>query len=298
MKKESPAKIIGIYHKDCIDGTTAAAVLLKQFPDIQFFPLTRSYTKEEFENVLHALDKNTILYISDFSLRPDEMVQFINSAQKVINIDHHIGAQEELAMLAKQHNNFEFVFDNDHSGASLTWIYFFGEETMPELIRLVEYGDIHKGEFSDEGIKYSGLYLIPLMNKPKEVLQLFDKPIETILEQGKVSSNLVDYLLDIYLQKTDPIILKIGEHKVVCYNATFTIERLRSTIGNVLAKKHNATVGIYRITGSNVHFSFRGLEEVEPSALLLGNLLGGGGHRNAAGASMPLKDFCKAIIFE
>ena len=215
-----------------------------------------------------------------------EDLQAVNSAKKllekageVINIDHHVGAEEKLRALDAQYENFTYVFNNNRSGASLAWEYFYGRKTIPELVLLVEDGDIGKFEFPDK-TKWSGGVLMPLMNQPAKVLELFEKPIQTILSEGKVTTDFMDFLIEMYCARNEPISLRIGEHTVVAYNANFNVERMRSTLGHILVEKHHATVALFRISRDEVAFSFRGLDAVEPSALALASMLGGNGHLN------------------
>jgi len=287
-------KIIGIYHKDCLDGTTAAAILLKQFPAVLLRPLSHHYTEDALEEIVKEADPKAVVYIVDFSLREDHTEKLLEKAGEVINIDHHVGAEEKLRALDAQYENFTYVFNNNRSGASLAWEYFYGRKTIPELVLLVEDGDIGKFEFPDK-TKWSGGVLMPLMNQPAKVLELFEKPIQTILSEGKVTTDFMDFLIEMYHTHNEPISLQIGEHIVVAYNANFNVERMRSTLGHILVEKHHATVALFRISRDEVAFSFRGLDAVEPSALALASMLGGNGHRNAAGAAVSLKEFCEMI---
>lgn len=289
-------KVIGIYHKDCIDGTTAAAVLLGKFPNIQFFPLKHGYTNETIDDLCTQVQKSTV-YIVDFSLREGHTEKLLECAEKIINIDHHIGIHEKLQNMDREFTNFNYVFDNDRSGASLVWIYFYGSENIPELILLVEDGDIGKWELGEK-TNHSGGYLIPLVNKPKEVVKLFEKPINEILAHGKKISSFIDHLIQTFIEHMEPVKLLIGGHKITAYNATYNVERIRSNIGYLLVRKHNETIGLFRITGGKVNFSFRGLDNVNPSALELAKILGGGGHRNSAGAQVTSKTFSNMTVEE
>ena len=71
---------------------------------------------------------------------------------------------------------------------------------------------------------------------------------------------------------------------------------MRSSIGQKLSKKHEETVCLYRISGDEVSMSFRGIEGSSPSSVELAEILGGGGHKNAAGAAVTLKEFLKMIV--
>jgi len=45
-------KIVGIYHRKCADGSTAATVLLSQFPNVDLYPLAHGYEESELTEIL------------------------------------------------------------------------------------------------------------------------------------------------------------------------------------------------------------------------------------------------------
>ena len=289
-------KIIGIYHKDCIDGTTAAALLLQKFPNIQLFPLSRGYVEKDFTTILKEITNNTIVYIVDFDLSEEHLTTIATQAHHIVVIDHHIGVQEVLAKVEEIHDNFNYIFDNDRSGASLLWMYLYPDETIPDLIQLVEYDDTGKWD-KDARTKFSTRYLTPLINQPETINQALKMPIEILLKRGQTVSDFADFLVDLYIKKTKPITIKIDDNYVIAYNATYNAQQLRSTIGHRLAVQHNTTIALFRINGNNVRLSFRGIDDVRPSSLDYASSLSGSGHRNSAGASVTLKKFMDMIQF-
>jgi len=287
-------KIICIYHKGCIDGTTAAAVFLKKFPDIQFFPLKHNYANEEIDTLCSRIDNTTTVYIVDFSLQKDSAEKLLKHVNKIINIDHHIGVSERLESLAKQNDKFEYIFDNERSGASLSWIYFYKDEEIPKLIKYVEDNDLFKGQMGNETF-YVTNYLAQFVNKPEKIKAFIEskEALENILKQGKIIAEYNDFQVQSVIENTKEIHIRIGEHTVLAYN---TPEFLRSHIGKILSREKKQTVALFAISGNNVRVHFRGQEENNPSALLLAQTLGGNGHRNAAAASVPLKEFYEIIV--
>ncbi len=286
-------KVVCIYHKNCTDGTTAAAVLLKKFPDCKLFSLEHNYSEEDLEEILKEIDNTTSVYIVDFSLREEDLKKVLNKAKKVVVIDHHIGVKDTLEKLSKYYPNFEYVFDNNRSGASLTWVYFFGEKNIPELIKFVEDKDIWTWKYGDK-TKFANTYLFMLTNKPEEILKLLDKPVNEILEKGKILSDYTDYLINYFVEKAKEVFIRIGDYRVRAYNTGL----FQSEIGNLLCEKFQEPIALFNINGYVVKFSFRSCDNVSPSALELAKILGGGGHRNAAGAVVSLKEFCNMIILE
>lgn len=290
-------KVIGIYHKDCIDGTMAAAILLRKFPDVELFSLKHGYSNDDFQKIVDSVEEGVIIYIVDFSL-PLPNIEKLHAKQphKIITIDHHIGVKEELEKIDRNNLDFTYIFDNKKSGASLTWSYLF-EEKIPEIVRLVERGDLNL-DMQEEIVQHSGFLLIPLMNKPEKMMQVLEIPIDEILRKGGEVGDFAEYLMGHYLEKAEPITVLVDGNPIISYNVSFNIERLRSTIGARLVKKHNETILLYRIVGHAVNYSFRSNDELNPSALSLAESLGGGGHRNASGARVTLKKFTEMIVFE
>lgn len=289
--------IIGIYHGDCIDGTMAAAILLKKFPDIKLFSLKHGYSKDDFQKIVDRVEKDATIYIVDFSLPlPNIEKLHVKQPNKIITIDHHIGVKEQLEEIDKSYSYFSYIFDNKKSGASLAWSYFF-EEKLPEIVGLVERGDLNL-DMQEKDVQYSGFLLIPLMNKPEKMMRVLEMPIDEILRKGGEVGDFAEYLMGHYLEKAAPITVLVDDNPIVSYNVAFNIERLRSTVGARLVKKHKSTILLFRIVGNSVNCSFRSNDELNPSALLLAESLGGGGHRNASGARVTLKEFCNMIVFE
>jgi oligoribonuclease NrnB/cAMP/cGMP phosphodiesterase (DHH superfamily) len=281
-------KIIGLYHKNCTDGTTAAAVILKKFPDATVISIEHNFKYEDFEQILGQIDEDTIVYIVDFALKPEYLNKVLERAKKVINLDHHISMKnisEEI-----KDPKFEFVFDNDKSGASLTWHYLFSTES-PKIIKYVEDKDIWKWQYGDT-TKYVNDYLFLFTNKPEEVKELLDKDITEIIEKGKIINQYTTYLINTFVEKAKDLFIKIGNYKVRAYNTGL----FQSEIGNLLATRYNKAVCLFSVNGDYVKLSFRSLDNHNPSALDLAKLLNGGGHRNAAGASVSINEFCSMIM--
>ncbi|WP_028950071.1 DHH family phosphoesterase [Sulfurihydrogenibium subterraneum] len=283
-------KTVCIYHKNCTDGTTAAAILLLKYPDCKAFPLDHNYRDEEFQPILEEVDENTTVYIVDFSIKQPYFEKLISKAKEVINIDHHISAKDMLEEFTKKYNNFKLVFDNDKSGASLTWYYLFGNEPPP-IVKYVEDKDIWKWTFGDT-TKYVNDYLFLYTNKPEELKQFFDKDVNEITEKGKIINQYTTYLIDSFVEKSKDLYIQIGSYKVRAYNTGL----FQSEIGNKLATLHDQAVCLFSINGDYVKLSFRSLDHHNPSALDLAKMLNGGGHRNAAGASINLREFCNILL--
>ena len=282
---------IGIYHKNCTDGTTAAAVLLKKFPDIKLFPLVHSHTEDDLEHIHKTAGEGSEIYFVDFATGVEE---FLDKGHDILVIDHHIGAKERMNKLAEENEKLTFVFNNEKSGASLAWSYFFPNEKEPELIKYVEDSDLWAGKYGNDTI-YVTSFLSSSADTPEKMLDFIENSdIKKIKEKGKVIADYADVQISRLVEGTQWIKLQIGEHEVHAYN--IVSDEYVSAVGNKLATINGKAAVMFSINGGNVNFSFRSIDSNNPSALDLAKILDGGGHRNAAGATVLLKDFIEMII--
>jgi len=81
--------VLAVYHKDCIDGTVAAAVILKKFPKADVFPLAHNYTRDNIQPIFKKVVGKPVIYTVDCALGVKE---FLDAGCSVVVIDHHAGA--------------------------------------------------------------------------------------------------------------------------------------------------------------------------------------------------------------
>ena len=278
--------IVCIYHKDCVDGTTAAAVVLRAFPQAKLFPLSQGYTEEDFAVIQPHLQKGTVAYIVDCTLGITECIE---AECTITVIDHHVSEVDRMRATAEKYVKVTYMYDVTKSGASLCFTYFFPEEALPELIKYVEDSDLWNGTYgavTKDVVHYLSLF----RNDPKKMSEHIEGDGEIVKERGNIISEYTDKAIA-HLIQISPLILNIGEHHVL----TFNITDHESACGHLLSIKHNQAVALFTIKGTEVRFSFRSNESNIPSALDLASLLGGGGHRNSSGARISLSDFLSRI---
>lgn len=283
MEKE----ITCIYHKDCVDGTMAAAVVLRKYPHAQLFPLAHNYAEEEIETILDNTNKHAHIYIVDTTVG---LGSALARGYGVTVIDHHVSEHARMEEVARTHSALTYVFDNEKSGASLSWSYLFPNEVVPDIVRHVEDNDLWKkkfGEQTEHVVNHLSLY----NNDPHHVLTLIDVPLMDIVSRGLLLTEYVHGVVGRSIL-AEPVTLRIGTHDVLAYNITDH----QSACGNALSLENECAVVLYTILGNTVRMSFRSHDAHEPSALKLAMTVGGGGHRNASGATVPLGAFLESIV--
>jgi len=127
-----------VYHNVCADGIVSAFAGWRFFKgtqkEIQFVPAayddTFSVDKIPGKNIL----------IVDFSYNPDQLKALEAAGKKVLILDHHEGALEMLAVYPHALIVDEQI--DDHSGAGLSWEYFYPNQGLPPLFQMVQDRDI------------------------------------------------------------------------------------------------------------------------------------------------------------
>jgi oligoribonuclease NrnB/cAMP/cGMP phosphodiesterase (DHH superfamily) len=115
-----------------------------KFDGIKFHPVNYGddlWKNFEFEGSL-SIGPDDILYMVDFSCPRDEIRKFSIAFVKVIIIDHHETAYNDLNDIQNECPNVNFVYDVTRSGAVLTWKYFFPEKEVPEVLLYIEDRDL------------------------------------------------------------------------------------------------------------------------------------------------------------
>jgi oligoribonuclease NrnB/cAMP/cGMP phosphodiesterase (DHH superfamily) len=281
--------IIVFYHKNCVDGTAAAAVLLRKFPEAKTVPLNFGELENNFDDAKNNITPETQIYFVDTAFRLEEM---IGLGKSIVVIDHHISEKARIERIANENENITYIFDNDESGSTLAFKYLFPEEMVPDFLKYVKDIDLWQKKFTPES-EWLHQYLSTKRNFPELLLPLFnlDNNLESFLASGKVLFDYVDLEVEM-VTKISPLNVKIGDYLVPAFNIT----NHQSKSGNILSLKFNSVVILYSILGDKTRFSIRSFSGCVPNAREIAETIeGGGGHDHAAGATVNTTDFLTSI---
>jgi uncharacterized protein len=268
-------KNIVIYHANCPDGSTAAALFYTKFGlEALYLPCSHGDGLPG-EIVEFTNKKQTTLYIVDFSFSAEVLQHLKLEFKELIVLDHHISAREAVLSVSG-------TFDNTKSGASLTYDYLFGG-VPPNFVTLIEIIDLHKDGNKDledmtayiNSIDYSIASYVELLNT-------FDSKYDTYLSEGKAINRYVTVLEDMLTRSFD--IVEFEGLRMSAVNMAFDI----NTKSRVLAKLYEIMPPLamsYRHKGGSWAISLRSNGAVDVS--LIAAKYGGGGHAGAAGLSIP-----------
>ena len=213
-----------IYHGGCVDGFGAAFAAYKYFSvnhpnkEIIYFP--GSFDKPPPD----ATGKNVCL--CDFTYKKLILDIMMTKANKLIILDHHKTAQEDLESLPQENK----IFDMNHSGAYIAWSYFHPDKPIPKLILYIEDTDIwtKKLPYTNE--------VSTIINMTEKTFDEYDKLLDDeylmnkgLTEGSAILKNNSNSILQ-SIKSAIPKLITINQnHYFVCY---LNSSVFKSDIGN------------------------------------------------------------------
>jgi oligoribonuclease NrnB/cAMP/cGMP phosphodiesterase (DHH superfamily) len=281
---ENLKEIVVIYHAHCQDGFGSAFAAYKKFGD------EATYIAARDRKVPPEGLANKEVYIVDFSYPKEVLVSLQENNKKVVMIDHHISAQEDIKVLN------EHVFSLEHSGAYLSWVYFVSEE-VPEFIKTLEMIDLAKDQKNEHGDTITYVLSKPFTFEAYETLlrEFSDQDsLAKIKQLGQAQNDYLEIIVESLIDEPD--FVEFEGYTVPCINIALPINE-KSIVLSRLYTKYPPFAMSYRFDNGLVKVSLRGRDLVDLNALA--SKYGGGGHKNAAGfvvpADIPLP-FAKKVI--
>ena len=289
MKNEWKPDIC-IYHDPCDDGFASAFIAWKKWgKDVEFRPT--NYGKEIPDQ---DIDGKNIL-IADFSFKKNVLDEMGKRALSIVVLDHHKTAEAELKDFPSlfnlncekfiQEENVLVYFDMQKSGAALTWSFCFPNEEMPTFFKYIEDRDLWNFKYSETKPFTAWLRSFERsFDTWSELYHDYENSTDDVFNQG----NAILRARNIQINNiTDTSVMKkIGKFKDVPV-AACPYDLVSDVANELLIRFPNAPFAACYVDayGSRT-WSLRssdGREDVSEIA----KSFGGGGHRNAAGFSVP-----------
>ena len=305
-------------HSHCNDGLVAASIMKYTLqlshlvePEVVFV----SYGKEQEAIDKANLDSETIVYCVDFAFNREKTLELCRYTNKVIVLDHHKTAHENLSCMDNI-NNFDFQYDVDKSGASIVYDHCVNHlnlngflkigqrDVVSSIVSMVEDRDLWLFKLADtkQFAEYLFAYVEPNDIKRMTTI-LFEYKRDQITNLCQFGSTIMEYKNNIIKKKLDsyiPTYFHVDNTKLLIINETQP--DLVSQLGNDLCKKYDVPVCLYNISGSEystemkVNLSFRSMDHLEPVDVVA-RLFSGGGHRNASGGECSLDRFTDLMTY-
>lgn len=137
--------IICLYHKHCMDGKGAAAVVHRKHNNVRAYPVQYNEELPEELRDFKAFEGSTV-YIVDFSFPIDLMKQIVDQSHKTIWIDHHktsLAMFDELTGYSSKLSSHHLL---EESGASLASVVLLAGQKPSPIISYIRDRDLWKWE--------------------------------------------------------------------------------------------------------------------------------------------------------
>jgi hypothetical protein len=145
-----------LYHKNCLDGSAAAAVVARREPGCEFLAV-------QYGTPLPRIAARTV-YVVDFGFPIEDMRALRAQASTVHWIDHHI------SQTAMQRTLGWGVLDPAECGSTLVWRELFPREPLPLVLEYVRDKDLWRWLLPDSRAICAGLAATYVGERFREVL--------------------------------------------------------------------------------------------------------------------------------
>jgi oligoribonuclease NrnB/cAMP/cGMP phosphodiesterase (DHH superfamily) len=274
-----------IYHKGCIDGIMAAGAAFGAFGEnAEYIPMSYSdiLDVEQF--------KGCRVHILDFSFKKPVFDALNEVAHAVVLIDHHKTAFEELGydpteVVMSAYESPVIYLDAGRSGALLASLYYHGVG-ISEVIRHVD--DRDRWQFKLAGTREINASLYAMRLTPETAWEVMQQDNTQLLyEGGKLLLQEHDARVAVFM-KTAVMSTDVCGNEIAIVNCPYY---LVSDVGNQLCEREHidyAMMFSIDLKEGLVNYSLRSVGNVDVSGIA--KCYGGGGHKNAAGFTLKLKE--------
>lgn len=266
-------KTLCIFHGACDDGFAAAWAVRNALgaDSVEFYPGV--YQKEPPD----VTGRDVVMV--DFSYKRPVLEAMIAVAKNFCVLDHHKTAQEDLAGLDGCRPGVEILFDMERSGAGLAWDYFSEGKPRPEFINYIEDRDLWRKKLpgGDE-------FTIALRSYPQDFAvwdTLVRNSVDMLIAEGESIQRY--YRLRVEELKRSSYLAKFAGHEIMIANAPYFAA---SEVAGELAEGRPFGASYFEVRSGQYQYSLRSREDgIDVSEIA--KQFGGGGHRGAAGFTVP-----------
>jgi hypothetical protein len=250
-----------LYHAFCTDGFGAAWAAWKRLGEgARYLPVQHGVPPP-------PIPEGSEVYILDFAYSRAEIETLRKRASSLRVIDHHRTAEEDLRGLDYA------IFDNEKSGAVMSWEFFHPGEPVPEILRYVMDRDLWLHQLPRSREVFAGLSSYPM---DFDVWSALD--VEKLAEEGTILLRYQKELVSLLCASTR--MESLAGRLVPVVNAPL----LGSEVGEELLKRYPEApfVAVYFDRGDGKRqWSLRSREDFDVSEVA--GLFQNGGHRQASG---------------
>jgi len=265
-----------LFHKACVDGTTAAWAARKSLKGAYLLPGVYGQPVGELFAKFNLSRKMNITMV-DFSMGPEDLREILRQCPetRITIIDHHATAIRNL--MGFSHPRVMLVLDDTRSGAYLTWQYFHPDEKVPKVVELIDDSDRWQFVYPESQAYSAWLYDNLQLSSVEKTWNDWGAYNDALDAGRKIIFERNKTIEDAAL-KAEPITIG-GVPGLICPSPS---REVVSVLGNILANKVGTFAVVWgRRLNGDYACSFRSAGTVLVDAMA--EKFGGGGHPYAAG---------------
>ena len=266
-----------IYHANCADGFMAATIMREAIgaENIDFHP-------GQYQKPPPDVSGRDVIMV-DFSYKRPVILEMAASARSITILDHHASAERDLVDLP---DNVNVEFDMNRSGAMMAWNYCHPDAEPPMLVQHVQDRDLWRFQLGGTEAVQAALFSYPY---DFSIWGRFlrDDCCSELLHEGRALVRKHHKDVAELISVAQDWVCMDGA-KVPLLNCPYFFS---SEAGHRLAEGH-PFAACYYMTPAGPVFSLRSVEgghDVSKVAVLYG----GGGHKHAAGFTVPHCQFLR-----
>lgn len=258
--------IVVLYHANCPDGFGAAWAAWKKLGN------KAEYIGVSPETLPEKPLKNKFIYTLDIAFKTSVFRKLMKKNKSVVTMDHHKSRRDDVKAFPQN------VFDDNRSGAMLTWSYFHPGKKIPLLLRYIEDNDLWRFRLPHAKELSPVVFLLNFDFKSwSSFVSRFEdkKKRKEIFKRGEIILKYEEKIIESAVERAT--LVRFEGYKALAANSAI----LESEIGHSLAKKLPPLGIVWRQKKEQINVSLRSGGKIDVSKLAA--KYGGGGHKNAAG---------------
>ena len=275
--RNDPQPLVLYHGRRCPDGFAAAlAAWLFYDGKAEFLALDHGEVKTLAD--LPALTGRAV-YILDFSF-PAEILQQIEAlAAKLVLLDHHKSAADQLSTYVSRSGVVHF--DMHKSGARLAWEFFHPGKALPDLVRFVEDRDIWVWQYTQSAGFLSALDMEPFdFVRWREIVGFDSAQLAAYVARGTAMDEKFNKLARDMAEGAQTLVFSGVSGLMLNAPGVF-----HSLVGDILSERSGTFALLWSAEKNGVvKVGLRSQRSF--SCIALAESMGGGGHAQACGFKM------------
>lgn len=275
--RNDPSPLILYHGRSCPDGFAAALAAWL------FFDGKAEFVGLDHGDVRSLADLPTVqgraVYVLDFSFSPEILRGIEGQAAKLVLLDHHKSAAEQLTGFACRCGVVHF--DMDKSGARLAWEFFHPNAALPDLVRFVEDRDIWNWQYPESAGFLAALDMEAFDFARWSSIATWDAAqLQSFMARGRAMDEKFNKLATDIAEGAQPVVFNGQSGLMVNAPSAF-----HSAIGNLLSQKSGTFALMWCASkGTVIKVGLRSQPGFD--CIPLAQTMGGGGHAQACGFRM------------